>query len=574
MMVVWLHALYVVPGVVEKLGASYFAGSGVDLFFVISGFIIVVTTSTRDVTPQKFFALRIIRVVPLYWLATLATITCAAYQHSFRDLHYSPGEIAKSLLFVPYVSGDNPRGVWPIVLNGWTLNYEMFFYALFALSLAAPRRLRLPGVIVTLGLLVIVGRVFGPFANPSASVYTSYLLLEFVAGMILAYAWLHAAQWGWLLLSLLAIAVGFYALGLVFSRLLVAGGAFLVVAGCLHPRIRTLQKPSSAGTRQCLLRHLSAPRLRTRGLGADLAAHVPAGNLGFIRVLHGGGAGALRIGRVAMLSVHRKAVDLPIALPDRVHPSMSASLKLPNFFHRRCAEGGDDLPLRVSGPAPAGLHVSAQGDALLVFRSPSGKHQRRLAPTARPQYARDRRISAGRHEGKSASGGLVTTWEDYLRLFRNVSDEIAIGEASPHYLWSETAPRVIAGRFPHAKIIVNLRNPVDRAYSDYLHMTAEGAIHRSFREQIDVNLNCTDRRIGLAWPFLEYGHYHGQLQRYFNEFPRSQIHISFYDDLERAPEKLLSDLFAFLGVDPDFAADLSQRHNAARIPKFAGAVYF
>jgi hypothetical protein len=171
-------------------------------------------------------------------------------------------------------------------------------------------------------------------------------------------------------------------------------------------------------------------------------------------------------------------------------------------------------------------------------------------------------------------GGLVTSWEDYLKLFRNVSDEIAIGEASPHYLWSETAPRAIAARFPHARIIVNLRNPVDRAYSDYLHMVTDGAIRRSFREQIVANLNCTNRQIGTVWPFLEYGHYYEQLQRYLNEFPRSQIHISFYDDLERMPAQLLADLFAFLGVDPDFAADISQRHNAPRIPKFAGAVYF
>jgi exopolysaccharide production protein ExoZ len=242
MMVVWVHSLYVIPGVVERLGPSYFGGSGVDLFFVISGFIMVATTAAKEVTARRFFALRIIRVVPLYWLATLATVACAAYRHSFKDLYYTPGEIAKSLLFVPYVSaaGDSV-GVWPIVLNGWTLNYEMFFYALFALSLAVPRRLRLPGLVVTLGLLAVSGRLFGPFANPLASVYTSSLLLEFAAGMILAHLWLRAAQRDGLPLALLAIAVGFFCLGAVFSRFVVASGAFLVVAGCLHPRISALQ---------------------------------------------------------------------------------------------------------------------------------------------------------------------------------------------------------------------------------------------------------------------------------------------------------------------------------------------
>jgi exopolysaccharide production protein ExoZ len=242
MMVVWVHSLYVIPGVLERLGASYFGGSGVDLFFVISGFIMVVTTAAKDLTAPRFFGLRVIRVVPLYWLATLATIACAAYRHSFKDLYYTPGEIAKSLLFVPYVSGGGDSvGVWPIVLNGWTLNYEMFFYALFALSLAAPRRLRFSGLVVTLGLLAVIGRLFGPFANPLASVYTSSLLLEFAAGMILACLWLRDAQRNGLALSLLAIAVGFYCLGSVFSRFVVASGALLVVAGCLHPKISTLR---------------------------------------------------------------------------------------------------------------------------------------------------------------------------------------------------------------------------------------------------------------------------------------------------------------------------------------------
>jgi exopolysaccharide production protein ExoZ len=239
MMVVWVHSLYVIPGVVERLGASYFGGSGVDLFFVISGFIMVATTAAKEVTAQRFFGLRIIRVVPLYWLATIAW---AAYRHSFKDLYYTPGEIAKSLLFIPYVSSAGGSvGVWPIVLNGWTLNYEMFFYALFALSLAVPRRLRLYGLVATLGVLAVIGRLFGPFANPLASVYTSSLLLEFAAGMILAYLWLRDAQRNGLAVSLLAIAVGFCCLGSVFSRFVVTSGAFLVVAGSLHPKIGALQ---------------------------------------------------------------------------------------------------------------------------------------------------------------------------------------------------------------------------------------------------------------------------------------------------------------------------------------------
>jgi exopolysaccharide production protein ExoZ len=239
MMVVWGHSVFIIPGIAERLGEPYFGASGVDLFFVISGFIMVVTTSRTEFTPQKFFLLRCVRVVPLYWLATLAWIAYQACQHSFVDLY--PAAIAKSLLFIPYISSGFPRGVWPILANGWTLNYEMFFYALFALSLAAPARVRLPALSVTLVSLVVIGKVFGPFAHPVASTFSSPYLLEFVAGMIVAQRWLRGGLREPLPLSLFLIVFGFYCLASLGSKLAVLGGAFLVVAGCLNPKVCAIQ---------------------------------------------------------------------------------------------------------------------------------------------------------------------------------------------------------------------------------------------------------------------------------------------------------------------------------------------
>jgi hypothetical protein len=171
-------------------------------------------------------------------------------------------------------------------------------------------------------------------------------------------------------------------------------------------------------------------------------------------------------------------------------------------------------------------------------------------------------------------GGLVSNWEDYLRLYSDVAEETAIGEATAIYLWSATAARNIAARIPHARIIINLRNPVDRAFSQYLQMLTAGLIRRSFRDQIDASLHCQDKRIGSLWPFLEFGKYHEQIKRYFDAFPRSQIHISYYEDLELAPAQLLSSLFAFLGVDPEFVPNLTRRYHEPSIPKFNGAAYY
>jgi exopolysaccharide production protein ExoZ len=233
MLVVWVHALYVIPGVAELWGAPFFGGSGVDLFFVISGFIMVITTARTDLTPVEFFGLRIVRVAPLYWLATLATLLLSAHAP------YPPAALAKSLLFIPYAAiAGNPKSIWPIVQQGWTLNYEMFFYALFALSLAAPRRARLPGLVLTLGSLVIIGKLAGPFASPLASVYLSSLLLEFAVGMMLAHAWLRDGVRFGFAQSLALIVFGLYCIGAQHSRPIVMGGAFLILAGSLHGRIR------------------------------------------------------------------------------------------------------------------------------------------------------------------------------------------------------------------------------------------------------------------------------------------------------------------------------------------------
>jgi Sulfotransferase family len=170
-------------------------------------------------------------------------------------------------------------------------------------------------------------------------------------------------------------------------------------------------------------------------------------------------------------------------------------------------------------------------------------------------------------------GGLIVNWEDYVALFRKAVDEIAIGEATPLYLWSGTAARNIPARFPRARIIINLRNPVDRAYSHYLHMLSAGVVRRSFREQIDANLRCRDKRFGGEWPFLELGHYYEQITRYLGEFPSSQIHISLHDDLQRNPDSMLASLYAFLGVDREFRAETSVRHNEPRVMRAPALVH-
>jgi hypothetical protein len=251
---------------------------------------------------------------------------------------------------------------------------------------------------------------------------------------------------------------------------------------------------------------------------------------------------------------------------------MSAILKLPNFFIVGAPKAGT-----TSLYAYLDQHSS-------VYMSPlkepnyfaSELRVENFVEEARPRIMREIGALQDYLRGDMSEkrfGGLVSTWDDYLKLYKKVSDETAIGEATPCYLWSETAARNIAARIPHAKIIISLRNPVDRAFSQYLHMVTVGSTRRSFREQIEANLRNESKQLGPLRPLLEFGLYYEQIKRYLSEFSRSQIHISLYEDLERAPSLLVSDLFSFLGVDPHFAADVSYRHTEPRIPRFAGTAY-
>ncbi|HJT86890.1 MAG TPA: sulfotransferase [Bryobacteraceae bacterium] len=163
-------------------------------------------------------------------------------------------------------------------------------------------------------------------------------------------------------------------------------------------------------------------------------------------------------------------------------------------------------------------------------------------------------------------GGIITDWEDYLRLFANAIDEPARGEASVCYLWSPTAPARIAEKIPGAKILAMLRDPADRAFSQYLHGLGNGSIRWSFREHIQRNLRHRTGCFCVHYPFLEFGEYAEQLSRYQERFGRN-LWIGFYEDFQERPVEMVHNIFRFLDVAPEFSPDMSQRHREAQIPR-------
>lgn len=160
-----------------KAGFS-FGASGVDVFFVISGFVISYITAFDS---SQFVLKRLIRIVPLYWAGTLGLFVLAWFEP--RLLHHTtadPVMLAKSLFFIPY---RQPLGPFPLLILGWTLNYEMYFYAMFAVGLRISAKHARP-ICAALILLVFAATKFVAPASTFSAFYGRDVVLEFLFGMM------------------------------------------------------------------------------------------------------------------------------------------------------------------------------------------------------------------------------------------------------------------------------------------------------------------------------------------------------------------------------------------------------
>jgi len=161
--------------------------SGVDLFFVISGFVMVYASAElfgRRDSPARFTARRLIRIVPLYWATTtLFLLTALAAPGSVSDAVGGLAEIAKSYAFIPARRPDG--NIQPIYSLGWTLNYEMFFYVVFAACIWLSRLRAVALVALLLGAAIAIHRMV-PEGAAALVFWTEPLMAEFLFGMAVA----------------------------------------------------------------------------------------------------------------------------------------------------------------------------------------------------------------------------------------------------------------------------------------------------------------------------------------------------------------------------------------------------
>src|SRR5512133_3335666 len=158
----------------------------------------------------------------------------------------------------------------------------------------------------------------------------------------------------------------------------------------------------------------------------------------------------------------------------------------------------------------------------------------------------------------AAPRGSVKDERAYLKLFAAARERVR-GEASASYFTDSASPAAIKDANPEAKILVILRDPVERAYSHYLDNLQHGSESRSFAEAIEAEL-AGERPAGTE-PYVSRGFYVEPLDRYLEYFGES-VHVVFLEDMAGDPASELREIFEFLEVDPDIADWVrSERRN-------------
>jgi exopolysaccharide production protein ExoZ len=204
--VVFTHAITRIGATFGISDRSFFSGAGgqltmgdagVDLFFVISGFVMLHVHRDdfeQPGAPWRFMRRRILRIVPIYWFLTTVALVFLIVAPQLFTTHYKGiylPWIIGSYLFLPIAPPD--WNATPVVGVGWTLNFEMFFYVVFAAALLLPRRLGLRLICLGFGSLVVLGSLWKP-AAPIFGLVTNWLLLDFLMGLGIAWRMLSGAR--------------------------------------------------------------------------------------------------------------------------------------------------------------------------------------------------------------------------------------------------------------------------------------------------------------------------------------------------------------------------------------------
>ena len=269
LMVVYHHvgfALTRISG--TDLPLAPLGAAGVDIFFVLSGFIIWVTTWSKDLSPSDFLYRRATRIIPLYWGVTiLVSVLMVNAPTLFNTVHFDAYNAAYSIVFIPAMN-PSLNEIMPVYSLGWTINYEVFFYAIFACVITLPKRYWL---ILSLAVFVTVALAgAGSLARNNIPLvfWTRPIVLEFAFGVVA----------GWMYLRRLILPAPF-----------AIGGLFVGIAALLLTQLWGISYPPNGASiwrviewgGPAFLIVLALPTLETRGYRFPLGVFSALGDASY-----------------------------------------------------------------------------------------------------------------------------------------------------------------------------------------------------------------------------------------------------------------------------------------------------
>lgn len=214
---------------------------------------------------------------------------------------------------------------------------------------------------------------------------------------------------------------------------------------------------------------------------------------------------------------------------------------------------------------------AAKGGTTSLYRYLSGHPDVYMSPVKEPNFfayeGHPLDFRGPRDQELGAPAFAVTSLDAYRALFAARTTERMVGEASPFYLCIDGVAQRMAQRIPDAKLIAVLRDPAERAFSNYVMFLRDRRETLAFREAI---VQCDARRRAnwaQGWQYVDMGFYARQLRAFYAVFPAAQIKICFYEDLSARPQALFREVLDFLQVSPDYTPDFSERLNVSLVKR-------
>jgi hypothetical protein len=150
----------------------------------------------------------------------------------------------------------------------------------------------------------------------------------------------------------------------------------------------------------------------------------------------------------------------------------------------------------------------------------------------------------------------IRTISEYKNLFFKTNGKLAVGEASPIYFESKSAPIKIKKTIPKAKIIIILRNPAERAFSDYMMAVKDGIDRKNIQQALNAESH-----------YVQVGFYFNKIKRYLDLFNKENIFLGMYEDFKENNKTFIKKLYQFVGVESSYTPLLSVKHNVGGFPK-------